>query len=137
MIIRAAPPSHYLWLCQRAGCAPTGRFKAIEAVDETGRILAMVGYDHWGKPGGAVEMHVAVDDVRAVLPLRRPAFAYPFLEVGMGIAWGRVRSDNAKALRLDRALGFREVFRGEGWMAPGVDAVIMEMRRDECRWLRR
>jgi RimJ/RimL family protein N-acetyltransferase len=134
MIVRAAHPSHYVWICQRAGCAPTGAFRAIEAVDGE-RILAMVGYDRWSP--GSVEMHVAIDDPRAVLALRRPAFSYPFEEVGVDVVWGRVRSDNEKALRLDRALGFREVFRGKGWAAPGVDAVIFEMRRAECRWLRR
>lgn len=134
MLVRAAHPSHYPWLCQRVGCAPTAWFKAIEAVDGE-RILAMVGYDRWCR--GSVEMCMAADDVRAVLPLRRPAFSYPFEQAGVDVAWGRVRSDNEKALRLDRALGFREVFRGEGWIAPGVDAVIVEMRRDECRWLRR
>lgn len=135
MMVRASPQSHYLWLCQRAGVCPTSGFRAIEAVDERGKILAMVGYDHWSR--GSVEMHVAIDDPHAALPIRRPAFAYPFEEIGVDVVWGRVRSDNEKSLRLDRALGFREVFRGVGWAAPGVDAVIFEMRRDECRWLRR
>jgi len=135
MIVRAAHPSHYHWLCQRAGCSPTGGFRAVEAVDSGGRILAMVGYDHWSR--GSVEMHVAIDDARAALPIRRPAFAYPFLEVGVGAVWGRVRSDNDRALRLDRALGFKEVFRGKGWFEPGVDAVVFEMRREACRWIRR
>lgn len=134
MLVRASPPSHYVWLCQRAGCCPTTGFRAIEAV-EGDRILAMVGYDHWTRK--SVEMHVAIDDVRAALPIRLPAFSYPFEEIGLDVVWGRVRSDNERALRLDRALGFREVFRGVGWVDRGVDAVIMEMRRGECRWIRR
>lgn len=133
MIVREAPPEHYAWIAVRAGLSIGSQFKAIEALDALGNIAGMVGYDGWTP--NAVSMHVAIDNPMAVKYLRGPAFRIPFLEHGKGLVNGAVLSTNQKAIKFDLNMGFRETHRiRDGW-AKGVDIVMFEMRKDECRWL--
>lgn len=61
-------------------------------------------------------------------------FNYPFEQLGVGLVTGVVPSSNSKALAFNRHLGFKEVAVISD-VFPGADAVVMAMRRDECRWL--
>ncbi len=133
MIVRAAPPEHFSWIADRAGLVPGGGFHALEAVDASGRIHGMVGFDGWTP--NAVALHVAIDHPAALRHLIRPSFAIAFESFGRSVVVATVLSANTKSLRLVRHLGFREVMRGRDWWAPGVDMVWHEMRREECRWL--
>lgn len=112
----------------------TPGFKAIEAIEERdGRILGMVAYDGWTP--NACSMHVAIEEPIAVRRLVRPAFRIPFVELKKQVVIGMVLSTNLKALKLDEHLGF--TIRGripDAW-APGVDLILLSMRRDECRFL--
>lgn len=137
MIVRAAPSDHYGWILRRCQLAPTPGFRAIEALDGEGRVVAMLGYDAWTE--NAVQMHVAIDTpkVMAAREFTHAAFAYPFLQAKKGIVYTVTPGSNEKSLRLQRGMGFKEAWRlPDGW-APGVDLVVMVMRREECRWLGR
>jgi hypothetical protein len=46
-----------------------------------------------------------------------------------------VPSNNEKALKLDRHIGFKEVARIPNAVAEGVDYIVMCMEKSECRWL--
>jgi RimJ/RimL family protein N-acetyltransferase len=134
MIVRAAPVEHYGWILQRIGLAPTGRFRAIEALDpRTGEIRGMVGYDGWTH--NAVQMHIALASAAALRPLLRPAFAYPFHEIGLGVVLAPVVASNARSLALVAHAGFTEVCRIRDGAELGVDMVLHEMRREHCRYL--
>jgi hypothetical protein len=135
VIVRAAPREHFEWLTSRAGtCIPSPDFRAIEAIDGD-RILGMVGYDAW-TPNG-VSMSVAIDEPVAVRRLLGPAFSYPFLEAGRGVITAVVRGDNAASRKFCEHVGFRKTHAiRDGWAA-GTDLLLYEMRRDECRHLRR
>ena len=132
--MRSMPLAHWPWLVSRANLVPDGQFRAIEAVDEaSGKILAAVGYDGW--MDNACCMHVALDHPSAGRYVLRPAFRIPFVELGLGVVVAKVVSTNVRALALDKALGFKVVGVGRDWIRPGVDLVVMEMRREDCRWL--
>lgn len=132
--VQEAPPEHYQWLISRAKCVATPHFRAIEALDGKGEIKGMVGYDGW--LGNAAQMHVAFESAIAARALLTPAFDYLFNFAGKEIALGLLPSHSTAALRFDLHIGFREVHRiKDGW-APGDDMVLLEMRKDECRWLR-
>lgn len=133
MIVRAAPPRDFAWLYQRTGFLLSGTGRAIEAVDSRDRIHGMVGYDDWTP--ASVRMHVAVDAPAAVRPLLRPAFLYPFAEVGVEVALIQVVSAHHRVVELARHLGFRETHRLAGGWAPGADLVWMELHRRDCRFL--
>lgn len=137
MILREAPREHLSWLSDRAKVDVTPWLRAMEAVDGD-RVLAMIGFTDWSK--GSCSMHVALDDSfagkKGGLKLLPYAFDFVFNDCGLTVAIGTVRSDNPKALALDLNVGFREVFRGRDWCEPGVDLIYLEMRKDECRWLK-
>jgi RimJ/RimL family protein N-acetyltransferase len=132
MKVRAAPAEHYPWMATHTSWRPTSGFRAIEALDD-GLIRGMVGYDLWTP--NSVQMHIALATPAACRPLLFPAFAYPFLEVGLGMVLGTVPANNLASVHFARKLGFREAHRtADGWK-PGVDLIHFEMRREECRHL--
>jgi RimJ/RimL family protein N-acetyltransferase len=131
--VREAPPEHYGWIAERAKMFIAPNFRAIEAVDN-GRILGMVGYDSW--TDNACNMHVALDSRYATRPLLREAFKVVFDRLGKGVVFGAVRSDNPHALDFDKRLGFRELTVLRDAHAKGVHIHVLEMRRENCRWLR-
>jgi RimJ/RimL family protein N-acetyltransferase len=131
--ILGAPPSHFVFLAGRIGLALREDFRAIEAVDDYGRIHAMVGYDNWTT--NCAEMHCVLDTPAGARRILRPAFEYLFGQQGRRIALARVCADNPRALKLDLHLGFREVHRIRDGRKDGVDLVLLEMRREECRFL--
>jgi hypothetical protein len=133
MIVRAAPPEHYGWIAQRAQLVPGPSFRAIEAVDEQGRIHGMVGYDGWTE--NMVCVHIALDHPGALRHLIKPGFGIPFLELGRGVLVAQVLSTNERSLRLMTRLGFTYLSRvRDGW-AKGVDVCLFEMRREDCRFI--
>lgn len=62
-------------------------------------------------------------------------FDYTFNQLGCARVFGLVEEANERALDIDRRLGFREVARIPKMFASG-DALVLQMRREECRWLR-
>ena len=133
MIVRVAPPEHYAWIAERARLAIVPGFQAIEAIRDDGRIVGMIGFDGWAP--NSVCMHDAIDHHAAGRHLIKPAFRIAFMECDRGVVLGYVLSSNPRALALDLHLGFREVARLRDAWSPGVDIHVLEMRREECRWL--
>lgn len=132
--VREAPAEHYEWIARRAALTAKSDFRAIEAVDGE-RIVGMVGYDDWTP--NSCSMHVAVEHAIAIRRLLKDAFAMPFVRLGFDVVFGRVLSTNEQALRFDLNLGFREVcFLRDAW-AKDVGIHVLEMRREECRWIGR
>jgi hypothetical protein len=127
------PPEHYPWIAKRASLVIGSQFRAIEAIDSNGRVHGAVGYDGWTP--GAVCVHVALDHPAALRHLLKPGFRIPFDEFGRKVVLATVLSSNARSLALVTSLGFIESHRiVDGW-SEGVDMVLFEMRRGNCRWL--
>jgi RimJ/RimL family protein N-acetyltransferase len=135
VIVRDAPPQHFMYLVERAGVTPSPLFRAIEVIDERGVVHGMVGYDAWTP--NAVVMHIAIDRPVSFRHLVEPAFRYPFEQLGLGIALCAVRSDNVKSVKLTEHVGFKRVYTVKNCFGGGVDQFLYEMRREDCRWLKR
>jgi len=121
------------WIEARTGCVLTRNARAIQALDVSGRIRGVIAYDMWTE--SAVQAHMAVDSPVVWRSLLRPAFSYPFVEAGRALLLGIIPADNAKSCAMAKRLGFREAYRVvDGWSV-GVDLIVHEMRRRECRWL--
>jgi RimJ/RimL family protein N-acetyltransferase len=133
VIVKAAPLEHVLWLAERAQFTPSMEIKAIEAVDDTGRIHGMAGFDGW--TANSVVLTLALDNPAAFRQLVFAIFHYAFIQAGRGVALATVRGSNARSLKLCRHVGMREAYRVRDGVAVGEDLVIMEMRREECRWI--
>lgn len=133
MRVTAGHAEAFEWIETRTGCVLTRNARAIQALDVSGRIRGVIAYDCWTE--SAVQAHMAVDSPVVWRSLLRPAFAYPFLEAGRSLLLGIIADDNPKSLAMVRRLGFRETHRVmDGW-STGVDLVLFQMRRHECRWL--
>lgn len=134
MIVRQAPPEHLPWLLARIRYAPTADVRALEAVGSDGRIGGMVGLDAW-RPG-SVQMHVAIERPEFARVLVRPVFDWVFNQAGCAAALGMVPSNRPEGVLMAERLGFRLVHRVLGGWARGIDLLIFEMRRADCRWLK-
>ncbi len=80
-------------------------------------------------------MHVASNGGPPPRSLIRAVFRYAFENLKCKVLFGIVEESNEAALRLDRWLGFREVYRVAGCANDGGDLILLEMRREKCRWL--
>lgn len=132
MHARAATPDERAAFAQALSVTLHPDARGIVAVDNLGRIRGGVLYELWTE--GSVVCHIAA------LPsagrcLLKAAFAYPFEEAGRRVLLGFIRENNARSRRLARHLGFREVYAVPDGAAPGEALVLVEMRREECRWL--
>jgi len=140
--IRPAPRLHYEWLKERTGGELSDGYRAIEALDSLvdfcprcglrhGRVRGMVGYSSWTP--NSVRMDIALDapaTFRALLP---HMFKYPFTEGGREMAFVVIASDNKRSLKLTEHTGFKELHRLVDAHSPGVDLVVMMLRRSDCR----
>ena len=134
MIVRAAAPESFAWLLARAGGEPTPTMKAIEAVDASGRILGMVAGASWTP--ASVTVSIAIDDPCAARPLLKAAATWIFEQTDRLTMLAVIREDNTKSLRFAKGAGFREVYRvRDGWRL-GIDLVVLEGRREWCKWHR-
>lgn len=133
MRVQPAGADGLRWIAEKTSCVLTPSARGIEAVDEAGRIRGVVAYDGWTP--NSVQCHMAVDTPVAWRVLVRPAFGYPFRQAGKSVIVGVIPAGNARSIHLAKRLGLRETYRiRDGW-APGEDLVVLEMRREECRWL--
>jgi hypothetical protein len=135
VIVRAAPPEHYGWIAERAQIVIGPAFRAIEAIDEAGKIHGMVGYD--GLYGNMVCAHIALDHPAALRHLLEPGFRIPFRDLGRGVLVAQVLSTNERSLRLMARLGFTYLARVRDGKAKGVDLCLFEMRAEDCKWIRK
>jgi hypothetical protein len=113
-------------------CADT---KGIIAVDtDTNAPVAVCIMDNWTHT--AVQVHFAV--------MRPMVLRHGFLEeiayyvydfCGRDLMIGLVPASNEKALKLDKHIGFEEVYRVKDGYDVDVDYVILELRKENCRWL--
>lgn len=132
MTVRAATLEEAAFLTERTGYVPGGGFRGI-ACEVHGRMVGFVGFDGWTP--NAVWMHVAVDSPAACRELAQAAFSYAFVDTARGVVLGAIRESNVRSRRLALHLGFRLAGRiRDGW-AVGEDVVLLEMRREECRWI--
>lgn len=129
MNVRAATPGDFAWFQVRTGYLLPANARGL-AVGEPPR--AMVAFDGW-KPNSACA-HVSIEAPGACRHLLTEAFRYAFAAVGVLVAM--IRANNLRSIRLARHLGFRDTHRvRDGWQV-GEDLLVLEMRREGCRWLR-
>ena len=107
--------------------------KGIIGVDAEGDYVACALLDSWSHT--AVQAHIWIRNplaIKAGFLTEIANYVYGF--GGREIIVGLVPADNQKALNFDRRIGFTEIGRIKDGHAVGVDVVILEMRKDDCRW---
>jgi hypothetical protein len=87
--------------------------------------------------GKVAYIHVAFAPGCSYSPkvMLQKVFHYAFTETNREMLIGIVNSRNVKAMRFNRHLGFKEIYRLPGMHDNGGDLVAFGMRREECRYL--
>jgi len=109
-------------------------FQALGRVNKELALLGVVGYN--GFCGNTCMMHVAGVGNWINRELLYAAFDYPFRQLGVAQVFAPVAATNARALKLDKHLGFVEHSRFPDAWADGVDLVLLTMRKTDCKWLK-
>ncbi len=106
----------------------------LVAIDHEGTLVGAALMDNW--TNNSVQMHFLT---KSAMVLKHgfieAAFDIVFNEVGMKYVYGMVPGDNEKALKLNKHMGFTEKTRLENGWADGVDYIVMELKRENCRYL--
>lgn len=93
----------------------------------------MAVLDNWLK--GSVQIHLVV--VRPIVA--RHGFPEAVFNAAFGedrpMVLGWVPSVKTKALKLNKHLGFNEIHRLDEGFSPGVDYVLMQLLRKDCKYL--
>lgn len=98
---------------------------------------AMVIYDAWTP--NAVQVHIYSPGPKSLFrkDFINEIFKYPFEQCGKDLIYSVTPGNAEGSLAISRALGFRETYRMRNGWAVGIDMVVKEMRREECRYLRK
>lgn len=109
--------------------------KGIIARDGERKILAGCILNNW--TSNSVQAHIWI---RNPMVIRAGFFqeitGYVFNVCEREVIVGVVPAENHKALRLDKKIGFREMYRIRDGHRKGEDTVILEARREDlARWL--
>ncbi len=132
---RAMTDLDWLWIKARAKpirCEDTQGIMAYEG--ESGKVLAGCALDSFTVT--SCLSHMAIDNPNVLRHGFLQALAWHiFVTCGRTNVMGIVPSTNDRALKFNRHIGFREVSRIPDGYDVGIDYVVMQMTRDECKWL--
>lgn len=96
-------------------------------------LIGVVAFN--GFTGAICQMHVAGDGNWITRELIRASFDYPFRQLGLASVIAPVAGNNKRALKMDKHFGFTEVYRIRDGYERHVDLVLLQMDRDDCRWI--
>jgi L-amino acid N-acyltransferase YncA len=129
----AAAPHEFQFVTERTGCVLTASARGVKVSDPVGVTKGMVVFDGWTK--NAVMAHIAADSPMAWRKLLPAACSYIFEEAGLGVIVGSIASSNRKSLSFVKRAGFRPVGSVRDGIALGVDLMLFELRRENCRFI--
>lgn len=133
--IRALQKPDWDWVQTRVGCILCEDTDGVMALRGRDLVAASI-FDQFSET--SCFCHLVMEDPFVIRSdFLFYSFAYPFWARNKELLVGCTPADNKEALRLNKKMGFREVYRIPEAYKKGVDLVIQEMRRDECRWLDR
>lgn len=108
--------------------------KGIIAVDDEGIPQAICVLDSWSF--NSCQIHIWIENAFVLKHgFAEEVFRYVFLECGRNLIIGVTPADNDKALKFIKHIGFEEIHRIQDGYKEGVDYVITQIRRENCRYL--
>ena len=127
-------PRYWEWMDVRANVVKADDTQGFVAVDEHGDIQGGVVFDSWTFT--SVCAHIAIENPFVLRHgFLENAFGYAFEFADKELMIGITPSDIPEALKFNKHIGLRETYRIKDGHDYGVDLVVQEMRRDECRWI--
>ena len=109
--------------------------RGITAVDSNGQAAAICVMDSWSY--NSCILHIWIKNP---MVLRRgfaeEVFKFVFSEEsGRTKVLGITPADNQQALKFNKHIGFREIFRIPDGFKQGIDFVVQELNKSECRYI--
>lgn len=133
MIFRALTKDDWPWVQAKVGTAWAADTRGIVA-ERDGKPQAVVVFSNWTYTG--VVAHIAIDNPMAIRRgLLNELFRYAFQTCDREYIMGFTPSNNTKAVKLNKKLGFKVVHVIEDGYAPGVDFLQFELRKADCKYL--
>lgn len=104
----------------------------IVAIDDNGVPQGVMLLDTWAE--NSVIGHTAIQHPM-VLREMSEVLRYVFDTCDKGMLLGMIISNNKKSLRFHKHIGFTELYRIIDGYALGVDIVLVQLLRENCRYL--
>jgi hypothetical protein len=137
MIPMFVPLTTEMWpeVAANIKCIAMDDTRGVVAVDpETGKILAAGVADTYSHT--ACQVHLWLDNKMVLRHgFLEEVFDFVFNTCDRSVIIGMVPGDNERALRFNKHLGYEIICRIADGFNIGVDYVIMEMRKENCRFL--
>jgi hypothetical protein len=108
--------------------------RGIVAIGGNGLPCGIVLLDNW--TATSVSGHIAVENPMALRKLHTETFKYVFLELGKLMFLGITPSNNEKAIKLHTHFGFTEVARIKDAYDIGVDQIVFQMLKKDCKYIK-
>ena len=100
-----------------------------------GKIVCAVAFDHWSH--NSVHIHTAFEDLLCFKHgWPEAVFGYIFNDCDKGVIMGVTPANNLKAVRFNKHIGFVELFRVKDGFEVGIDFVVTEYRKENCKYIR-
>lgn len=124
------------WVATKIGNA--NQFHLYEAIGilKDNKIVGGVVIDNYF-PGGRCSIHCAGDGKNWLsCEFIYIVFDYIFRQLGCRVIVNVVNSKNLKSIRFTEKIGFRNVLNIKHGSSNGADALIFEMQKSECKWIK-
>lgn len=125
-----------LWVADRIGnLTPWHCFEAI-GIEKDGNIVGGVVIDNYITEARC-SIHCAGDGKNWLTrEFLRVVFDYVFRQLKCNAVLNIIDGNNYASLKFTGHLGFKEIYRVKGGSQNGEDAVLMEMQKTDCRWIK-
>ena len=124
----------WLWFKERTHVILCEDTQGIVAMDQQGDILAILVADSFSPD--SCNVHMAVDNPMVIRHgFLNEVARHLFITCGRNHIFGLVPSNNKKALKFDKHIGFEEVARIPDGVGSGTDYVVLRMDKETCPWL--
>jgi hypothetical protein len=119
---------------QAARPTPMADTKGITAVDDGGNVAAICTVDSWSP--NSCQMHLWIGNPMVLRRrFREEVFNYVFIKCGRQKVICVMPGNNKAILNFNRKMGFTELFRIKDGHEVGVDFVITELNKEDCRYI--
>lgn len=124
----------FLWIQEAAECAYCDDMNGIMCYRD-GNLVAGILLESWSH--NSVTIHIRVDDPLVFKHgFAEECYEYIFVTAERGVLIGITPANNVKALKFNKHIGLNEIYRIKDGYAVGIDYVVQEARKEDCKYLR-
>tara|TARA_R110000824_G_scaffold175624_1_gene354291 strand:- start:9209 stop:9649 length:441 start_codon:yes stop_codon:yes gene_type:complete len=137
IIFTALTPTHHKWIKENLDPIFCDDTRGILALDgSTGEVLAAAVMDQWTI--NSCQTHIVIKNPWVIRHgFMHEVAHYIFKDSKRKMVFGLTPSNNKKAIKFNKHIGFREIGRLPEAYEDGVDYIIYQMDEADCKFLAR